>query len=146
MIADDSLRHMKHLHRTGGFTMVEIIVVIIIIGVLVTLIVPSFISRTGQAQQAVAKQKLASIEQTVQLFYYDYGRFPRSLDELVQRPADIDAAKWDPPSLKAKDLDDPWGRRFGYRVPGQYGPVDLYCLGADGQEGGEHDDADIHNW
>jgi general secretion pathway protein G len=126
--------------------MVEIIVVVIIIAVLATMIVPKFFGRVGAAKQSAARQKLIEIEKAVDTFRYDYERFPTSLDELVGRPADISSEKWQDPSLKPKDLIDPWGREFQYRCPGQHGKFDLYCLGADGAEGGEGEDADIVNW
>jgi general secretion pathway protein G len=132
----------------AGFTIVEIIVVVVIIGVLAAVIAPSFIGRIGQAKQGVAKQKLAEIEKAVWMFRTDYERFPKSLDELVHRPSDIAEAKWNPPTLKSKDLSDPWDRPFVYKDPGDHAevPFDLYSLGADGVEGGERDNADVVNW
>ena len=129
-----------------GFTLIEIIVVVIVIGVLATLIVPNLFSRVGAAKQSVAKQKLASIEQAVQIFHYDYGRFPQTLDELVTRPGDVDAAQWTEPTIKAKDLEDPWGNGWVYRYPGENGTFDLMSYGADGQPGGDGEDADVVNW
>jgi general secretion pathway protein G len=130
----------------GGFTIVEILVVVIIIAVLATMIVPRFLGRVGQSRQAVAKTKLAEIEKAVEIFSYDYDRWPVNLDELVNRPGDIDEAKWQPATIRAKDLLDPWKREFIYRQPGEYGIYDIYTLGKDGQEGGEDEDADIGNW
>ena len=129
-----------------GFTLIEVLVVVIIIGVLAAMIVPQFFGRVGQAKQSVAKQKLASIEQAVEMFKYDYGRFPRDLTELVQRPSDIEPDKWNAPSLKEKDLTDPWGNEFVYEYPGEHGVFDLYSHGADGQRGGENENADVTNW
>ena len=129
-----------------GFTIVEILVVVIIIGVLVAMIMPAYFGRIGEAKQTVAKSKLPSIETAIMLFRQDYDRWPVSLNEIVNRPADIDEAKWNPPSIKAKDLLDPWGREFIYRQPGEHGALDLYSLGKDGQEGGEKENADVTNW
>ncbi len=130
----------------GGFTIVEILVVVIIIAVLATMIVPRFLGRVGQSRQAVAKTKLAEIEKAIEIFSYDYERWPAELNELVNRPADIDEAKWNPPTIRAKDLLDPWGQQFLYRQPGEHGIYDIYTLGKDGQEGGEDEDSDIGNW
>ena len=120
--------------------------VVIIIAVLATMIVPRFLGRVGQSKQAVAKINIAEIEKAIEIFSYDYERWPVNLDELVNRPADIDEAKWNPPTIKAKYLLDPWKRQFIYRQPGEHGIYDIYTLGKDGQEGGEDEDADIGNW
>ena len=138
-----SLTHRMHRRSARAFTMVEIIVVVIVIAVLAALIAPRFFGQVGKAKTAVAQQKLGVIGQAVEKFYYDTGRFPRSLDELVSKPADVPEDKWDP-SLKAKDLNDPWGRPFVYRDPGTN--YQLSSLGADGQEGGAGEDADVKNW
>ena len=132
--------------RRGGFTIVEILVVVIIIAVLATLIVPSLFGRVGSAKRSVAKRNLAVIESAIEMFSSDYGRLPDSLDELVDRPADIAEMDWNPPALRAKDLKDPWKRAYLYQAPGEHGPYDLYTLGGDGQEGGEKEDADVVNW
>lgn len=137
---------MSRSARRRGFTLIEIIVVVVVIGVLATLIIPNLLSRVGSAKQSVAKQKLASIEQAIQIFNYDYGRLPQTLDELVTRPGDIDADAWTEPTIKAKDLEDPWGNPWIYRYPGQHGVFDLLSHGADGQPGGTGEDADVVNW
>ncbi len=129
-----------------AFTIVEILVVVIIIAVLATMIVPKFLGRVGQSKQAVAKINIGEIEKAIEIFSYDYERWPLNLDELVNRPADIDEAKWNPPTIRAKDLLDPWERQFIYRQPGEHGIYDIYTLGKDGQEGGEDEDTDIGNW
>jgi general secretion pathway protein G len=140
------MRTERSRRRRTGFTMVEIIVVVIIISVLAALIVPKFIGRVGEARQSAAKQQIAEIEKAVDLFHYDYGRYPVTLDELVTRPSDIPEEKWKPPTLKSKHLIDPWDRPYQYRCPGDHGPVDLFSLGADGQEGGTSDNTDVVNW
>jgi general secretion pathway protein G len=126
--------------------MVEIIVVVIIIAALAGLILPRFFGRVGTAKQSVAQQKLSEIEKAIDMFSYDYGRLPVSLEELVNRPSDIPDEKWNPPSLRAKDLLDPWGKEFLYQQPGEHGTYDLQSLGADGQVGGEKENADVVNW
>ena len=136
----------NHGRNRRGFTIVEILVVVVIIGVLATLILPTIVGRVGQTRQAVATAKLPNIETAISLFRQDYDRWPIKLDEIVNRPADIDEAKWNQPTLRAKDLLDPWGRQFLYREPGEHGAFDLYSLGKDGQQGGEKENADVTNW
>lgn len=140
------MRTRKSRVRRMAFTMVEIIVVVIIISVLAAMIVPRFIGRVGEARQSTAKQQVAEIEKAVDLFHYDYGRYPVTLEELVTRPSDIPEEKWKAPTLKPKHLTDPWERPYQYRCPGDHGPVDIFSLGADGQEGGAGDNADVVNW
>jgi general secretion pathway protein G len=141
------MRHRKQ-QRRAGFTMVEILVVVVIIGVLAAMVLPTFVGRVGQAKQAVAKQKLSEVEKAVEIFRTDYERYPETLDELIHRPADIDEDRWNRPMLRRKDLVDPWGRPFLYKYPGDHAevPYDLYSLGADGQEGGVKEHADVVNW
>ncbi len=135
----------RRIVRRRAFTMVEIIVVVIIIAVLATLIGQRFFGEVGKAKNAVAQQKVKVIEQAVEKFYYEYNRFPANLGELVERPSDVPEGSWNP-VFKAKDLIDPWGRPLNYRFPGQHDKFDLYSLGADGQEGGSGDNADVCNW
>ena len=134
------------LRRRTAFTIVEILVVVLVIAVLATMIVPRFFGEVGRAKHSVAKTKLVEIEKAIETFSYEYERLPESLDELVNRPADIPEEKWSPPRIKAKDLLDPWEREYVYTKPGEHGPYDLFSLGADGQPGGEKEDADITNW
>ena len=138
-------RNLRRRRTRPAFTMVEIIVVVIIIAVLAALIVPRFFGEVGKAKQAVAKQQIATLGTAVEKFYYEHNRFPASLDELVNKPADVDAANWNP-MVRPKDLIDPWGRPYLYKCPGSHDKYDLYSLGADGREGGTGDDADVHNW
>ena len=121
-------------------------VVVIVIGVLATLIIPTLFGRAGKAKTAVAKQKITTIETAILLFEQDYSRFPESLQELVQAPADVPADQLSPPTLKAKALKDPWGNDFVYRFPGNNFTYDLISLGADGAEGGEGEAADVTNY
>ena len=137
---------MQRQTHTHGFTLVEIMVVVIIIGVLAALIVPQIVGRVGKSKRAVAKQQIAQIESAIQMFYNDYERYPEQLIELVEGPSDVDAADIVTPSLRHKNLLDPWKREYVYKVPGDQGIFDLMSLGGDGKEGGEGDDADIVNW
>ena len=135
--------HKKRYVRQA-FTLIEVMVMVIVIGVIAALIIPNLFDRTGKAKRSVAKQKIASLESAIQLFQQDYSRFPDSLDELASPPADAEGGS--PPSIKQKDLVDPWGNPFVYRYPGNNWTFDLLSLGSDGQEGGEGEAADITNY
>ncbi len=130
-----------------AFTLIEFIVVMTIIGILAALIVPRFIGRVGGAKQAVAQQKINVLEGKVLEFQADCGRYPSAqegLQALVRQPADCE--KWRP-YVKEKDIIDPWDVEFIYRYPGQRNSdFDLLTYGADRQEGGEDENADIGNW
>ncbi|NLX21571.1 MAG: type II secretion system major pseudopilin GspG [Phycisphaerae bacterium] len=142
-------RVVRRQARRQAFTLIEFIVVATIIGVLAALIVPRFVGRIGGARQAVAKQKIAVLEAKVLEFQADCGRFPNSqegLTALVRQPSDV-GDKWRGPYVKEKDIIDPWEVEFIYRYPGQRNvDFDLFTLGADRQDGGEEENADIGNW
>jgi general secretion pathway protein G len=125
------------------------IVVITILGVLATLIVSSSIWRIGEAKQKVAQTNIKTLESKVQEFYADCGRLPNAqegLQALLRPPADV-GPKWKGPYVKEKDILDPWGNEFLYRSPGQHNSdFDLMTFGADRQEGGEAENADVGNW
>jgi general secretion pathway protein G len=132
-----------------AFTLVELLVVVIIIGILAALIVPRVFGRVGAAKQGVAKQKIGVLETKVLEFQTDCGRFPtqqEGLQALIRQPSDC--PKWKGPYVKDKDILDPWEVEFVYRYPGRRntGDFDLMTFGADKQEGGEDENEDIGNW
>ena len=130
----------------GGFTIVEILVVVVIIAALAALFGSRVLGRVDTAKRKIAVAKLSQIGGAIDTFRLDHERYPETLDELVHRPADIDEDKWDR-YLKSKDLLDPWNRPFGYKFPGDHDEeYDLWSLGADGEPGGEKDGADVVNW
>ena len=135
--------------RQSGFTLIEMIVVITILGVLATIIVSSSIWRIGEAKQKVALTNIKTLEGKVQEFYADCGRMPNAqegMQALVRPPADV-GSKWKGPYVKEKDILDPWGTEFVYRSPGQHNSdFDLMTYGADHQEGGEGENQDVGNW
>ena len=129
-----------------GFTLVEIMVVVIIIGVLASMIAIPYFGAAGKAKHSIAKHDIAVLENAVNLFQQDYGRFPASLGELVSKPADIPDDQWTPTGIKASNLNDPWGRPFIYVYPGTNWTFEISSYGADGQPGGEDIAADIVSW
>jgi len=132
----------------AGFTLVELLVVLAILGLLMGLVVPPVMQHFGRARSEVARLDIANIESALDLFRLDVGRYPNAregLAALVEKPAGLE--RWQGPYLKQKQLPvDPWGYPYHYRVPGEHGDFDLYSLGADNEPGGTGENADIANW
>jgi len=133
-----------------GFTLVELLVVVLIIGMLATVLAPRMFKGLGETKGKIARVKIARIEDALARFQYDCGRLPDEseggLDALLVAPPDLEE-KWKGAYLKKSELEDPWGNPIIYVSEGEYNPgsFDLISFGADGQEGGEGDDADIIN-
>ncbi len=142
---------MTRTKRTRkGFTLVELLVVVLIISMLAAVLAPRMFRGLGQAKADIARAKMTIIEDSLSRFQYDCGRLPSEseggLEALLVAPPDL-ADRWMGPYLKQSQLLDPWGNMYIYISEGQYNPgsFDLISLGADGQEGGEGDNADIVN-
>ena len=138
----------QHGRRDRGFTLIEIMVVVVILGILAALIAPSVINRIDDAQLVAAKQDIRSIESALKLYKLDNFRYPSTddgLDALVTRPSDP-SAKWPEGGYLSRMPKDPWNKPYLYLYPGNQGVFDIYSLGRDGQPGGEGLDADIGNW
>lgn len=131
-----------------GFTLIEIMVVVVIIGILAVLVVPSVLDRPDQARVVAARQDVAGLMQALKLYRLDNGRYPSSaqgLKALVERPTTPPLAnQWR--SYLDRLPNDPWGNPYQYLSPGVHGEVDVFSFGADGQAGGENYDADIGSW
>ncbi len=133
-----------------GFTLIEIMVVIVILGVIAGLVVPSVLSRTDDARIVAARSDLGAIRQALKLYRLDNQRYPtteQGLNALVARPTDPPLPpNWKPGGYLEKLPVDPWGRAYQYLNPGLKGDVDIFTYGADGQPGGTGADADIGSW
>ena len=138
----------RHPRRSRGFTLIEIMVVLVIMGVMAALVVPNLMERPDQARATAARQDVGAVMQALKLYRLDNGEYPAStqgLRALVEKPS---AGK--PPVNWHKYLErlptDPWGRPYQYLNPGTNGEIDVFSLGADGEPGGEKANADIGSW
>lgn len=133
-----------------GFTLIEIMVVVVIMGILAALVVPKLMGRTEDARIAAAKQDIATIMQALKLYKLDNHRYPSTeqrLQALVTPPTSGPAATgWKAGGYLERLPKDPWGNPYQYLSPGIKGEIDVFSLGADGQPGGAGNDADIGSW
>ena len=130
-----------------GFTLLEVMVVVVILGILAALVVPKIMSRPDQARIIAAKQDIASLMQALKLYRLDNQRYPtteQGLQALATRPAS--APNWKAGGYLERLPKDPWGNPYQYLNPGLHGEIDLFSFGADGTAGGEANDADIGSW
>lgn len=136
--------------RQHGFTLLEIMIVVVILGVLAALVVPKVMSRPDEARQVAAKQDIASILQALKLYRLDNFRYPtteQGLQALVSKPAtDPVPPNWKGGGYLDRLPKDPWGTPYQYLNPGVHAEIDVFSLGADGRPGGEGVDADIGSW
>ena len=132
----------------AGFTLMELLVVLVILGLLAAFAAPQVLSYLGRAKTDAARAQVQNIAGVLDLYRLEVGSYPSQqdgLDALLEEPAD--APRWNGPYVKRRDaLTDPWGRIYVYRFPGEHGAYDLYSLGADGGEGGEGEDQDVTSW
>lgn len=132
----------------GGFTIIELMLVMVILTVLAAVVVPKFTNRSEQARITAANTDISNIEVALESFEVDMGRYPTStegLDALVDEPYSTKTSSWKGPYVKRGIPNDPWGEPYIYTIPGRHNTYgyDLYSYGPDGQEGG---DDDIDNW
>ena len=130
-----------------GFTLLELLVVMVIIGLLASYVGPKYFSQIGKSEVKAARAQIDSLGKAVDQFRLDTGHFPTAeegLTALVTRPPN--ETKWDGPYLTKGVPIDPWGNAYIYKIPGTHGDYDLISYGKDGQPGGEGEAADITNW
>lgn len=135
----------KRFSPHAGFTLLELLVVVLILGLLASFVAPRYFSQIGKSEVQVARAQIDAFEKALDQYRLDVGRYPsteQGLRALVERPAS--EAKWNGPYLKKAAPADPWGRPYQYRTPGSNGrDFDLTSLGKDGRPGGQGEDADI---
>lgn len=135
------------VHVSRGFTLLELLVVIVIIGLLAGLVAPKYFDQVGKSNAKVAKAQIDALEKALDQYRLDVGSYPPTelgLQALFTKPANVD--RWQGPYLKKPVPPDPWGRPYLYKSPGEHGDYDLASLGADGQPGGSGEAADITSW
>ncbi len=133
--------------RHAGFTLLELLVVMVIIGLLAGYVGPRFFSQIGKSEVKAARAQIDGLEKALDQYRLDNGRYPTTeegLKALTERPST--AIKWSGPYLKKAVPLDPWERPYVYKAPGEHGEYDLSSLGKDGQPGGSDEAADITNW
>ncbi|WP_428423369.1 type II secretion system major pseudopilin GspG [Methylibium sp.] len=138
---------MYPLNRSRGFTLLELLVVMVIIGLLAAYVGPKYFSQIGKSEVKTVKAQIVGLEKALEQYRLDVGSYPsteQGLASLFTRPAN--AAKWDGPYLSKNVPLDPWGHAYLYKFPGDHAEFDLSSLGRDSRPGGDGLDADIGNW
>ncbi len=133
--------------RIAGFTLLELLVVMVIIGLLAGLVAPRYFAQVGKSNVKVARAQIQALDQALDQFRLDLGRYPTSeegLEALNSAPAN--ASDWSGPYLKKGVPADPWGRPYVYQAPGTHAEADVSSLGKDGRPGGTGENADVGNW
>ena len=137
----------SRIRRSRAFTLLELLVVIVIIGLLAGLVAPRYFDQVSKSNTKIAKAQIDAIEKALDQYRLDVGSYPtteQGLAALNTRPQNLD--KWAGPYLKKAVPPDPWGARYLYKSPGDHGEYDLQSLGSDGQAGGVGEAADVTSW
>jgi general secretion pathway protein G len=134
--------------RSGaGFTLLELLVVLVIIGLLVGYVAPKYFAQVGKSEVKVARAQIKGLEDALDQYRVDVGHYPNTEQGLAALDAmPSGESRWAGPYLKKAVPNDPWGHPYQYRMPGEHGEFDLYSLGKDGQPGGTAESPDIRNW
>ena len=133
--------------KNAGFTLLELLVVIVILGLLAGYVAPRYFAQVGKSEIKVAQAQIEGLGKALDQYRLDTGHYPsteQGLTSLMERPSN--EAKWDGPYLKKALPMDPWGKPYMYRSPGEHGEFDIYSYGKDGQAGGSNENVDIVSW
>jgi general secretion pathway protein G len=142
-----SFCRLSRFSRNAGFTLLELLVVLVILGLLAGYVAPKYFAQVGKSEVKTAKAQIDALEKALDQYRIDTSRYPsteQGLAALNTKPAD--EARWDGPYLKKAVPNDPWGKPYQYLAPGEHGEIDLFSYGRDGVPGGTGNDADINNW
>ena len=133
--------------KEKGFTLIEMLIVMVILGLLAALVGPRMFGKVGKSRQNAAKAQIALFETALDTYRLDTSKYPttdQGLQALRVKPSGVE--RWDGPYLPKDVPLDPWGHAYQYRAPGEHGDYDIISLGADGSEGGEGEDEDVVSW
>jgi general secretion pathway protein G len=131
----------------SGFTLLELLVVLVVLGLLAGIVAPKYFAQLGRSEVKVAKAQIEGLGKALDLYRLEVGHYPsteQGLQALVTAPSD--ETRWTGPYLQKKLPQDPWGRNYTYRYPGENGEYDLLSMGKDGQPGGDGENAEVTSW
>lgn len=141
---------LRSLRAARGFTLMEVLVVVVILGILAAVVAPKFLDKPGEARQIKARSDIQALSTALNMYKLDNFNYPstnQGLEALVSKPGGLpEARNWKAGGYIDRLPKDPWGRDYVYLSPGQHGDFDLYTLGGDGRPGGEGEDADVASW
>lgn len=138
---------VTRIQSSRGFSLIELLVVLVILGLLAGVVAPNVMNKLGGAKSKTAKLQIEDLSAALDMFSLDVGRYPNSDEGLDALTKGDGVTNWAGPYLKKTTVPaDPWGNAYHYKAPGDHGAFDLYSLGADNAEGGEGENADLNNW
>jgi general secretion pathway protein G len=146
-IVEHALARRHPLRRPRGFTLLELLVVMVIIGLLASYVGPRYFAQIGKSETKAARAQIDALDKALEQYRIDTGRFPTTEQGLAALNAKPDnEPRWSGPYLKKAAPPDAWGNPYQYKAPGEHGEYDLFSFGKDGRAGGSGEDADIVNW